>query len=152
MDYEKTVKNKIDIINSVFESINVPELLSNQDFIVDNNFHFEHCVKFILRKPNAINLELVLISDALQINIDRTMETFEWSNSQISKDIIDVKNLIKILFTSRIKVEYCGSNYTKLYFIDKYDNYLKTLKYIKGLYFKIGCEIKEYEPIYSSNR
>lgn len=54
-----------------------------------------------------------------------------------------------MLFTSTIKVEYCGSNYTKIYFFDGNGECVKTLKYVTGLYLKVGCQTKEFPPIYT---
>ncbi|MCB0740983.1 MAG: hypothetical protein R2796_07660 [Chitinophagaceae bacterium] len=149
MKYENEVYSKIELVNSVLESLNVSSLESNKDFIIDESFHQEHYVKFLLQKPSCIELQLIFISNALQINIDRTNESFEWSDKQIQENINDVKGFIKMLFTSTIKVEYCGSNYTKLYFYDVSGNCVKTLKYVTGLYLKFNCKTKEYKPIYT---
>ncbi|MBK7883795.1 MAG: hypothetical protein IPJ81_08335 [Chitinophagaceae bacterium] len=149
MKYENEVYDKIDLVNSVLENLNVASLETNRDFIIDKSYYQEHYVKFLLQKPNCIELQLIFINNAIQINIDRTNETFEWSDKQIQKNINEVKGFIKMLFTSTIKVEYCGFNYTKIYFYDVSGNCVKNLKYVTGLYLKFGCKIKEYKPIYS---
>jgi hypothetical protein len=148
MNYESEVYNKIYLVNSVLESLNVAPLETSIDFIIDESFHQEHYVKFLLQKPNCINLELIFINNTLQINIDRTNESFEWSNKLIQENIKEVKGFINMLFTSTIKVEYCGSKYTKIYFYDDSGNCVKTLKYVTGLYLKVGCKTKEYQPVY----
>lgn len=92
---------------------------------------------------------MIFINNALQINIDRTNESFEWSDKQIKENIEEIKDFIKTLFTSRIKVEYCGANYTKIYFYSDSGECIKTFKYVTGLYLKIGCQTKEYQSIYT---
>jgi hypothetical protein len=149
MKYENGIYNKINLVNSVLDNLNVASLETNKDFITDESFHQEHYVKFLLQKPNCIELQLIFINNALQINIDRTNESFEWSDEQIQGNINDVKGFIKMLFTSVIKVEYCGSNYTKINFYDGNGDCVKTLKFVTGLYLKAGCKTKEYKPIYS---
>ena len=148
MKYETKVSYKLDLINSVLDSVNASHLLVNRDFAIDNNFHHEHYVKFLLKKPHSIYLELIFVDNALQINLDRTNESFEWSEEQIQENRQDILHFIKILFTSTIKVEYCRSNYTKIYFYDNKGNCVKTLKYVTGLYLRFGCKTKEYKPIY----
>jgi hypothetical protein len=146
--YENEVYSKIELINSVLKDIGIPSLKTNKDFTIDEHFHQEHYVKFSLQKTNCINLELIFINNALQINIDRTNESFEWSNKQIKENVEEIKSFVKVLFTSRIKVKYCGSNYTKISFFDGNGCNVKTLKYVSGLYLKISCQSKEYSPIY----
>lgn len=152
MKYEMEVSYKLDLVNSVLNSINAKHLLINEDFIINSDFHHEHYVKFLLRKPHCINLELIFINNAFQINIDRTNESFEWSEKQIQENRQDILNFLKMLFTSRIKVEYYGSNYTKIYFFNTNGDCLKTLKFVTGLYLKFGCTTMEYPPIYSSEK
>lgn len=149
MKYENEIIQKLDLVNSALERLNVKPLFINEDFSLDSTFHQEHYVKFFLNKPDCIKLELVFINNALQINIDRINESFEWSENQIKENANDVKDFIKMIFTTTIKVEYCGSNYTKIHFIDIDENCVKTLKYVTGIYLKIGCLIKEYKPIYT---
>lgn len=148
MRYEKEIINKLDLINSVLKNLDVASLEANEDFTIDEQFHQEHYIKFLLQKPYCVNLELILINNALQINLDRANESFEWSNLQINENIEEIKSFIKMLFTSIIKVEYCGSHYTKIYLYNESGNCIKTLKYVTGLYLKVGCKIKEYPPIY----
>ncbi len=149
MKYENEIIQKLDLVNSTLESLNVKPLFKNEDFFIDNHFHQEHYVKFYLNRPNCIKLEIVFIHNVLQINIDRTNESFEWSEIQIKENPNGVKKNLKMIFTATIKVEYCGSNYTKIYFIDSNGNCVKTFKYVTGLYIKIGCITKEYKPIYT---
>jgi hypothetical protein len=146
--YENEVYSIIELVNSVLQDLDINALEANKDFTIDELFHQEHYVKFLLKKPNSINLELIFINNALQINIDRTNESFEWSDKEIRENIEEIKCFLKMLFTSRIKVEYCGSNYTKISFYDVNGNCVKTLKYITGLYLKFRCKVKEYKPIY----
>jgi hypothetical protein len=147
--YENEVYSKIELVNSVLKSLDIASLEANKDFTIDEQFHQEHYVKFLLQRSNCINLELIFINNALQINIDRTNESFEWSNNQIQENTEEVKDIIKMLFTSRIKVEYCGYNYTKLYFYNVSGNCVKSLKFVTGLYLKVGCKTMEHSPIYT---
>lgn len=152
MKYERGIYNKMELVNSVLERLDVGSIEANEDFAIDELFHQEHYVKFLLQKPNCINMEFIFINNALQINIDRTNEAFEWSDKQIKENIEEIKDFIKMLFTSRIKVKYCGSNYTQIYFYNDSEQCVKILKYVTGLYLKVGCKTKEYQPIYTKYR
>lgn len=147
MKYVIDVSNKIELVNSVLKELNVASLETNKDFRIDDSFYQGHYVKFLLRKADCIHLELIFIDNAFQINLDRTNESFEWSNNQIQKNSEEIKGILKMLFTSRIVIEYCGSNFTKVYFFND-RTCIKTLKYVTGLYLKIGCKTREYPPIY----
>lgn len=149
MEYEKEILYKLDLVNSVLEEINVPHLQTNQDFFVDESFHQKHYIRFKFQKQNSITLELVFSSESLQINMDRTNESFEWSEYQIKENPKSVKDIFRMILTSSIKIKYCGANYTEIFFYDKKGNMVKTLKYIRGLYLKLGCTTKEYKPIYN---
>jgi len=149
MEYEKEVSYKIDLVNSALNNVKSLHLSENNDFLIDLSFNYKHYIKYSLKKLDCINIDLILTSDALQIDVDRVNEAFVWSDKQVIEDKNVIENFIKMLFTSTIKVKYCGPHYTKLYFFDDQRHCVKTLKYITGLYLKIGCKTKEYQPIYT---
>lgn len=148
MKYEDNVIRKIKFIDSVFNRFSVAGILSNNDFIICDDFHFVDYVKFRLIKNDCIKLELVVTYNSFQINLDRTNETFEWSEEQFNENVEEIESIIEIVFTSLVVVKYCGLNYTKIYFIDHTGFCVKTLKYITGFYLRINCKSVKYNPIY----
>jgi hypothetical protein len=150
MKYENEVTYKIELVNSILNELNALPLEINKDFIIDETFHQKHYVKFKIQIPGSIALQLIFVSDALQINIDRTNESFEWSNKQIEDNENAVKDFIKMIFTCSIMVKYCGLNYTKIYFYNADRHCIYTFKFITGFYLNIHCKTKEYVPIYQN--
>lgn len=57
MRYENEVYRKMELVNSVFKSLNIASLEANKNFTIDALFHQEHYVKFLLRKSDSINFD-----------------------------------------------------------------------------------------------
>lgn len=148
MEYSDKILNQVNYINSLLKGYNEEPIFDNKNFIVDEMSWSEY-LKITFRKSDSISFQLICSSCEFQINIDRTNEALDLSSTDFSKYKPLIKNFLDFLFTSKVKVEYCGSNYTKIYFYDDNGNCVKTLKYVTGLYLKFGCKIKEYKPIYS---
>ena len=89
-------------------------------------------------------------------------ETYTYSLDFIKNNEGYIKKIIKMLFTSTVRAEHCGKNYTKLYFIDKEGNILDTFTFMQGLISlvpfitgvtfcrKSNITEKIYEPMYKS--
>lgn len=149
MKYCEQVNEMMWLVNSVLRRLNIPELTFNNDFGIDQSLHLETYVKFILKKANVIGLAFTFMPESIQVDLGTAVEVFSWSNVQIQegkKDIID--NIIVLILTSTIKVELCGSNYRKYTFVNADGKVIKSLKYISGLYSKINCSERIYNPIY----
>lgn len=146
MNYSDKIQYQVDYVNSLLKEYNEAPLFDNNNFIVDYMSWTEY-LKVIFNKEDSIGFSIIFSSNEFQINIDRTNESLDLSseNFSISKSV--VKELLDCLFKSRIKVEYCGPNYTKIYFYNEVGDCVKTLKYVTGLYIKFGCNVKEYKPI-----
>src|ERR1044072_610228 len=132
MKFEKAVLEKIDLIDSILEEMKIAGLLKNPDFLIDKNRSWEHYVQFKLKKLNAPELSIITSYTEMSINIDRTNELFHWSNKQIIKYHEEIKECIKIIFTKNISIDYCGSNYTKINFMDSEGQIERSLKYVTG--------------------
>ncbi|MEZ4912404.1 MAG: hypothetical protein R2774_16305 [Saprospiraceae bacterium] len=142
------IKEQVNLINEVLISLKQPLLLENQYFIIDE-MTAEYYLRLKYSAPSRINFIITISPHGTSIDVDRAMEAFNVGIEFINNNKADYRALFLILFTSRIKIEYCGSNYTKIYFYDESGHCVKTLKYVTGLYLKIGCKTKEYPPIYS---
>jgi hypothetical protein len=151
MEYELNIKYMIDIVNSALININRLPLSSNEDFFIDAHGNYEHYVKYTLKKNYCIGFDLILVNDYLQLDIDRVSEAYVWSIEQVRNEKNKIIEFLEALFTSTIKVEYCGSNYTKLYMINSEGNCIKTLKVTGLTYLKVNCTTKEYPPIYRNS-
>ena len=148
MQYDNNVTDKIDLINSVFNKINVSPLLENEDFSVSSLYNNKDVLVLNLVKKNTIELEILIAKDSLLFGIDRVYEAYEVTNKYITEKKKEVADFIEMLFTYNIKVKYCGSNYTKILFINNNGEVVDKIIFITGFYLKIKCKIKDYSPIY----
>jgi hypothetical protein len=145
--YIKEVEMKIQLINSLLNDINENPLFENDTLIVDDSKNFEHYVQFTSSKENSIKVAIVCSKDAIQINLDRTVETFELNNEILFTKEYESRNEILKILTCSVEVVYCGKNYTDFLFFEK-NVILKNIKIISGLYLKINCTKKFYEPLF----
>ncbi|MCA0428652.1 MAG: hypothetical protein LCH37_14555 [Bacteroidetes bacterium] len=148
MEFIIEIKEQINLINEVLIDLKQSLLLDNQDFILDE-MTAERYLKLKYISPNHINFIITITPFGTNIDVDRAMEAYDVGKEYVNNNKTDYKAFFLTLFTSRIKVEYFGSNYTKIYFYDDSGTCIKTLKFVTGLYLKIGCKIKEYSPIYT---
>jgi len=146
MKYSDKIIYQVDFINSLLKGYNEKPIFDNENIMIDE-MSWEEYLKISFKKADSISFDIICSSNEFQINIDRTNEALDLSSTDFNKNELIVKDFFEFLFKCRAKVEYCGSNYTKIYFYDESGNCVKTLKYVTGLYLKVGCKIKEYPPI-----
>lgn len=147
IQYTEEVEKKIHFINSLLSDINQVPLFENDTLIVDDSRNFEHYVRFKSSKENSIKIEMVCSKDAIQINLDRTVETLELNNEILSNKEYESRNEILKILTCSVEVVSCGNNYTEFLFFEK-NVIMKKIKIISGLYLKINCTKKLYEPLF----
>lgn len=147
MKYSDEILNQVNYINSLLNRYNEEPILKNKNFIVDE-ISWRKYLKISFKKSDNISFDIICSSSEFQMNIDRTNEVLDLNSSDFYKNKPLVKDFFYYLFACRKKVEYCGSNYTKITFYNDNGDCIKTLKYLTGLYLKIRCKIKEYPPIY----
>ena len=148
MKLVQQITEQVNLINEVLVNVNQSALLENSNFLIDE-MSSERYLKVKYDSLGHISFTIVLTPLGIQVDVDRAIEAYDVGIEYFNNNKTEFKNLIKMLFTSRIKVEYCGSNYTKIYFYDVSGSQVKTFKYVTGLYLKVGCKIKEYHPIYT---
>ncbi|MBX2923855.1 MAG: hypothetical protein KF746_16750 [Chitinophagaceae bacterium] len=148
MKYSDKIIHMVDYINSLLKKYNETPIFNNKNFIVDG-MGWEEYLKITFKKTDSISFEIIFSSNDFQINIDRAHEAVDLSYSDFNDNKLIIKDFFEILFTCGVKVKYCGSNYTKIYFFDSSENCVKTLKYVTGLYLKVSCQTKKYQPIYA---
>ncbi len=122
--------------------------MKNPDFGMDLNWAFNNYVQFNLCKPRVVQFSIIVQESGISINIDRYSEVLDWGDNSLKENSQEVSEWIETVLTSTIRIEYCGKNYTKFYFLDKSGKVIKTVKHIRGLYLKINCSSTEYQPIY----
>jgi pantothenate kinase len=158
LKYTKEVIFIEKLISNVLTSLNKNSLFQNEDFKIYQELHFEHWVKLSLNKSNSVSILFEISNNELRIDIDRTSETYTYDIEFIKENEEYIRNIITMIFTCSIKVEYCGENYTKLYFINKEGKTLNTFSFTTGLlgFFglisKKNCKEKLYPPIYPSEK
>lgn len=148
MKYSDKITYQVNFINSLLKGYNEKPIFDNENFIIDE-LSWEEYLKINFRKEDSIRFDIICSSSEFQINIDRANEALDLSSSDFSKNEVVVKNFLDFLFKCRAKVEYCGSNYTQICFYDEIGDCVKSLKYVTGLYLKVGCKTMEYPPIYT---
>jgi len=150
MQYTQEVLFIEKLISNVLLSLNKNSLFQNEDFKVYQKLHFEHWVRVSLCKPNAIIIIFEISNSGLRIDVDRTEELVgNFSYEYIYNNYEKIEELLLMIFTSTIMVQYCGDYLTNLYFIKnktvqtyRYSTKLGLLRFLKK------CEEKIYLPIY----
>ena len=150
MKYTKEVIFIEKLISNVLISLNKNSLFQNEDFKVYQKLHFEHWVRVSLCKPNAIIIIFEISNSGLRIDVDRTEELVgNFSYEYIYNNYEKIEELLLMIFTSTIMVQYCGDYLTNLYFIK--NKTVQTYRYTTKLgliRFLKKCEEKIYLPIY----
>ena len=145
------------LIDSVLIDLKQKPLDENSDFILDPKWNENHYIIIRFKKPKSISIKFEISYADFVIYIDRTEESYGWNYKFIEANKEYVIGMIKTIFTERIRVEYCGKNYTKIYFIDDKGITTNTLTYRFSLLslftFRWNCWIwnraeKIYDPIY----
>ena len=148
MDYSDKILYQIDYINSLLNDYNEKPILENENFTLDEMSWAEY-LKVTFRKTNSISFDLICSSTDFQLNVDRANEVVDLMLDDFDKNKETIRAFFNCLFVCKVKIEYCGSNYTKIFFYNDKGSCIKTLKYVTGLYLKFGCRIKEYPPIFT---
>jgi hypothetical protein len=144
----KEIKEQVELIDEVLISLKQNLILENSDFLIDE-MSSDRYLRIKYTSSSHINFAITFMPFGIQVDIDRAIEVYDISMAYFNTNKDEFRKFIVTLFTSIIKVEYCGSNHTKIYFYNDNGDCVKTLKHVKGLYLKFGCKIKEYRPIYN---
>src|SRR5690554_936790 len=130
MNYTKEVSEKIELVNEVLDEINVPHLLKNTDFSVDD-MSMESWVKINLnvKGQNKIPISLTFTQTGLEIRMDRIPEAIDWSDKDLKESKSVVMTMLKHLFTNHILVEYYGSSHTLISFFGRDGKCSNSFKY-----------------------
>jgi len=148
MMYTKEILNIEKMINDVLISLGEEPLFLNKNFITYEDLHFSHWVKLLFIKKNSLNITFVLSNGGLRVDIDRAEEIIDISYENLIKNNEITKQILLMIFTSTIMIQYCGEHTTFLYFIK--NNTVKKYKYSTTLIticFR-KCKEKIYTPIF----
>lgn len=106
--FEKEIQKKLNLLDEIFDKMNVPKILENPFFDIDK-FSTNFYLKFELRNSikNNIPVEIILSLDGISLNIHNVNEIFEWNNSQIIEENSNIVQFFIEIFTSYILLEYC---------------------------------------------
>src|SRR5687767_6364844 len=126
MKYSDKILDQVIFLNSVLKEYHQVSVFENPNFIIDS-MSWEEFLKIGFRKSGHVNFDIVCSSNDFQLNIDRAVEILDISSNDFEPNKNAIKEYFKLLFTCTAKVEYCGSHYTKIDFIDNKGNCLKTL-------------------------
>lgn len=149
MQHSEEVTYLEGLISKVFKSLGKPKLFKNTDFQIVGK-EYENHVILTTNNNDLIRLDIILYNEGMEFHLDKTSETFSYGLEYIQENEASIVKIITMIFTSKIKVEYCGEKYTKLSFFAKEETPIYTHVYKKGLFtFKRKCIEKIYFPIYS---
>ena len=133
-------------ISNVLNLLNEKPLFKNNSFEVYKELNFEHWVRISLNKKDSIRIIFELSHGGFCIDIDRADELFDFSYDDVCKDSETIEEILFMIFTSNILVQYCGKHIINFFFIK--DKTLK--KYIyKNSLFAINCFSTCAEKIYT---
>lgn len=148
MNYTAKILYQVKYVDSLLELYDEKPMFDNIFFKVDE-VSWEEYLKISFIKEGCIRFDLIFSSSEFQINIDRANEALDIDSNSFDSNKEIIKYFFRYLFVCRSKVEYCGANYTKIFFYDNKGSCVKTLKYVTGLFVKVGCITKEYPPVYN---
>jgi hypothetical protein len=145
------VKEKIELINSVFDKLEIPRLMKNPDFVIWE-LSIDFLARFNFKKENCIPINIDCDIDGIQIGLYPIYEVFYLSNEFINNKRDSFLNTIENIFKCTIKREVCGNNYSVLYFYDEKGKCIRKYKITGFFYLKRNCVIEEFPPIYLQYR
>ncbi len=155
--YHENVLFQIEFINTVLREIGEKPIDINHQINIEPNgyeaWHSEECITFGIKNNNSAQLIIMCIFDEFRIDIEELSEFRGYSIEDMKKNESQIKNEIKQLFTSTIKMEYYCNDYIIITLLDKNKKKIKTYKYIRGLFVSFYfwlCKCKEriYAPIF----
>jgi hypothetical protein len=150
MNYIKEISEKMGVVNKVLEKINVPHLIENPDFSIDE-MSMESWLQMNLKDKgkNRIPLSLTFTPTGLEVRLDRIAEAIDWSDKDLKESNAVINIMLKNLFTSYVLVEYYGSSRTRISLFSQDGKCTNNFKYSEGLSLKGKREDRLYFPIYS---
>jgi hypothetical protein len=159
MQYTKKILDGIEVVNAALQELDKPVIFKNHDIVL-NGMNSEDYLTLHFCKENEKSLNFIvnISSDNVEIHLSGIPEAFFWPYERITKDKVEIKNIIVILLTSTIKVDCYGSNhytnYKKMYFNNTKGDCIHIVERITGLLpmfilKKLNCETIIYEPFYN---
>lgn len=149
MEYDKKLISNVNLINDALKNIGTRCLSENSDFVIDSELHFPNYVKYSIKKLNSVDLDIVISTFSIHVNIEKMNEVFEWGEKKLVENREEIVKFFEALLTGEIHIEYCGSNYRKISLIDQSGDCVKTCKYVTGLYLRVRCSTKKFHAIYA---
>ena len=152
INYAKEIESKIVLIDEVFEAFGINSFRENTSFLVDSDPYY---VKLTSKPPigNRIPMIIHLAKDGIQIDLDGISESFEWDNQSINNSFEEVRNFIKLLFSSYVLAEYCNKHTIITLFDDKgsfkgrYNLTTSAIGFMDGI-LKRNCQQRLFFPLF----
>jgi filamentous hemagglutinin family protein len=152
MNFIQEITSKIKILNQVFAELNLPDILENTDFIIDE-ISSERYLKLKLKQEiNGLNFEIIIPPKGMEINIAHANEIFSWSNDYIDNHHEIVIKSLKEILTSHILIEQRGKNVTQIFLFNQNGICVNRMKYINGISLVLTRQRKLYSPIVRFSR
>ena len=104
IEFEGDVVNTIKFFNSILAELNVSGLLENSDFVIRGE-SFELVLTLTLEKANCVPLYIIL-DKGIRIDIDRMPESCEFTKQDLIAKKDEVTNIIKLIFSGYLMIEY----------------------------------------------
>lgn len=118
LDYSDEVRQSKELLDIALHEIELPSSFENKDFEIDIRSSSRRLI-FNVQKNECVPLQLNLERNFIEFNIDRVESVFEISSKEKNKQ--KLKEKLRLVFYSKVNIEYKGNENSKIYFLDKSD-------------------------------
>lgn len=138
------------MLNEILNSLGEVSLYEHKDFYFDKDLNYNHWTKIKFKRENSIQINFEITNRDFRLDIDRIEEALYISYDDLIENKKEIKNFIVMIFTSLIRVEYCGKRYTKIFFVAKNGIIIDSIEFYKNTFFrfKYKCQEITYTPIF----
>ena len=150
MKFDEKISHLVGAIDDVLISLGQHKLVENPDFVF-GELSCESWLDARFERQGAVDLRFIVASSEIRIDIDRAEEALHIDPSIYQEHLEDLRHLVTMLFTCRIRVEHCGKKYTRIDFFDSNNECIDSITHRTSLfYLKLNCTTREYPPIYEA--
>lgn len=147
IEFEESVKLKIELFDDLLSDLGKQTLLENPDFTLDTESSNAYAAIFAVNSQtnsNAANMWLHVMGDGLRLDIDGIPELFEWSDEQVRDSRKEVVTFLAHLLTGYIMIETHGSRrFVEIY--DSRGNFVDWVSRNKTIHMITGLRVSRFQ-------
>lgn len=150
MATKSRIQENIGLFSEALMCLSKPPIDENEDFYLDSGISSGVCIvyKFKKRCANDIMLSIIFSNYGIQVDIDEMTEAIDWSKEHLRFHRQEVVEWMIIILTSTIKIVYKGQSIKTIYFLNKNNEVINSLKRISGINLFGKVYEKQFRPIY----